>query len=108
MIQQTITIPGQCIVKKNSQKIVKFETHSAIRPSSAYDKYAKSAIKYLTLYNKRYNLTYPVYAHYFFWRQTRHKFDLGNLAEGPSDILQKVGLIKDDDYKHYVPVFHSE
>lgn len=107
MIFQTIIFPGNTIVKKNSQRVVRFGNHSSIRPSKAYDQYQKAALPAVGAH-RRVELIYPVYAHYFFYRRDKRKFDLSNMCEGLNDMMQKANLIDDDDFKHLIPVFHSE
>ena len=108
MIQQTFTFPGAPRVKKNQKRIVKIGKFKKIISSKLYLEYEESSLLYLASYYKRYKLTYPVYCHFRFYVETRRKFDLGNMSEGIADILQQGGFIRDDDYKHFIPVFHSE
>lgn len=108
MIYQIIEIHGNTIVKKNSQQIAKYGGRQHIRPSNAYAKYQNKALYETKLLYKPVKLHYPVYLHYFFYRATKHKFDIGNLSEGPQDILTKCGLIEDDSMVHVIPVFHGK
>ena len=108
MIYQTLVFPGQTIVKKNSQRVVRFGNHSSIRPSAAYDKWEKATMLNITVTHREAILDYPVYIHYKFYRKDRRKFDLSNMCEGINDLMQKCGVIVDDDFRHVFPVFHSE
>ena len=105
-----IVIPGECIAKKNSQRIIKKGKIRSIRPSAAYDKWAEAAAWELTyqLQQKRierYAGSYPVIMSVFIYRRTRRKFDLSNMLEGTQDILQAVKIIEDDSMNHLIPVF---
>ena len=97
-----ITILGEVISKKNSQRIVRYGGHSSIRPSKAYDKYQKSAIEQLQ--GLEWAGNYPVTMTMYLYRRSLRKFDYDNMLNAVQDCLVKAGVIDDDDMKHLVPI----
>jgi len=102
-----ITIPGDTIAKKNSQRIVRLGKFPSIRPSAAYDKWDKAARQHLQTLRVLPVTKYPVRLHLFFFRSTRRKFDLSNMIEGVQDVLQKMEILEDDSMAHVVPVIEK-
>lgn len=101
-----ITIPGNAISKKNSQRVILMGKRRSIRPSEAYDKWDKQACLHLRLMGiQPWKGSYPVDIQFFFYRQNRRKFDIDNLFCGALDVLQKVGFLEDDSMSHVIPVY---
>ena len=105
-----IIIPGNTIVKKNSQRIIKFRRKGArrltraIAPSLAYEKWEESALASLLSNRQVWQGTYPVELKLFYYRENARKFDLSNLGEGVQDVLVKAGVLIDDSMKYVVQV----
>jgi Holliday junction resolvase RusA-like endonuclease len=108
VIFQTIVIHGQTMVKKNSRRVFKQGNFIRNLPSEAFEKWEKKALIELKANYKPVKLNYPIYMHYRIFRQSKHQADLSNLIEGSNDVLQKVGLIAEDNYAHLIPVWYSE
>lgn len=72
--------------------------------SDAWKAYAENAATSLRLEHPI-SKGYPLEGHFTFYMKSEKLFDLTNMAEGPQDLLVKYGIIKDDDYKHFIPVF---
>ena len=106
-----ITIPGQTIAKKNSQRIAKYfrkgKLVKGIRASNAYEIWEEAAILELTLQNIAPVTQYPVEVHFFFYRQNKRSFDLDNMICGSLDALQKAGILEDDTMNHVIPVIQK-
>ena len=96
-----ITIQGQVIAKKNSQRVVRMGARYAIRASKAYEKYAKTAIQEASQYV--WEGDYPVVVEMFFYRQTKRSFDLDNMQGSILDILVNAGVLEDDSMRHVIP-----
>jgi Holliday junction resolvase RusA-like endonuclease len=103
MQKLTIEIPGNAIAKKNSQRIIRIVGRPSIRPSKAYDKWEKMALKYLAHSGLEYTGTYPAVLTFYHYRKTLAAFDLSNMMEGIQDVFQKVGIIKEDNMNHIIP-----
>lgn len=104
-----IVIPGNVIAKKNSERIGRFKKAGKwfqnIRPSAAYERWEKAALQELLLKRVQpWPGPYPVELQLTFYRKTRQPFDLSNMIEGVQDVLQKAGVIAEDNMLHVVPV----
>ena len=97
-----ITILGQVISKKNSQRIIRRGKFPSIRPSKAYDEYSKLVLPQLQ--GLKYTGKYPLEMRYYLYRRTLGRFDYNNLSQGIQDLLVKAGVIEDDDMLHLIPV----
>jgi len=100
-----ITIQGQTIAKKNSQRVVKMGQRHAIRASKAYESYAKGAV--IDLMGLKWEGSYPVVIEIFFFRQTKRSFDLDNMVSSVLDILVNAKVIEDDSMLHVIPKIHK-
>lgn len=102
-------MPGSTISSKNHKQIVFVQRghgHKtpALISSKAYTIWAKevkAALKTHPLRGAEWN--YPLTIHFHFYRKTKAKFDYINMAQGPLDLLQELGIIEDDDMNHVVP-----
>ena len=101
-----IIIFGQTIAKKNSQRIIKMGRRSAIRPSKAFDMWAKDVVQELRL-RPVWQGTYPVDLYMSFYRKTRAKFDFENMVSSIQDVLVKGGVLEDDSMIHVYPVIRG-
>lgn len=81
--------------KKNSQQIVTINGRPIIIPSSAYKKYEKQAIEFITPLLTP--IDYPVQVECHFYMATRRRVDLNNLLECATDVLVKAGVLSDDN-----------
>jgi Holliday junction resolvase RusA-like endonuclease len=95
-----ITIPGNVVSKKNSRRCFGGKAVA----SKAFLAYEKTCLQELQYMRKKWEGTYPVELHCFFYRKTKQKFDYSNLVESIQDILVKAGVIEDDSYRHVIPV----
>lgn len=96
-----IVIPGQPIVKKNTQIPVRLGSGRMIRvPTKAYKQWHKGAAIALEITNKSMKplqpISEPINLCCRFFMQTRRKTDLSNLYEGIQDVLVSEGWLEDD------------
>lgn len=100
-----IFIPGQTPSKKNSKKlIITGDGRRRVMSSDFYEAWEKESLRLL----RRSDLVghpwrYPLRAGFHFIRNSRRKWDYGNLMQGPLDLLVQAGIIEDDDMNHIIP-----
>lgn len=51
------------------------------------------------------NLEFPYEIEFFFYRDSKRKFDYINVLQIIADLLQKAEYLKDDDAYHFIPIF---
>lgn len=90
----TITIPGNPITKKNSQRIFINKTTGKpfIKPSAQYEAYAEAAGWFIP----RAEIDYPVNVQCVYYLNADRIVDLCNLLECTCDVLEKYGCVKND------------
>ena len=103
MQKLTIEIPGNAIAKKNSQMAIRMGNRNMIIPSKAYQKWEKMAVRHLKGAGLVYGGEYPAVLTFYHYRKTLAAFDLSNMLEGVQDVLQKVGIIAEDNMNHIIP-----
>lgn len=108
-MKYSIEIPGNTISSKNHKQIVfvnrgygpKKPALISSKPYSEWASMVKAALKNHALIGA--NWKYPLIIHFHFYRKTGAKFDFVNMAQGPLDLLQQLGIIADDDMNHVIP-----
>lgn len=50
---------------------------------------------------------YPVKVGFYFYRDSKRRFDYINIVQIIADLMQKHGYIDDDDALHFIPVFEG-
>lgn len=103
MYELELCIPGNCISKKNGQKIIRCGKFPKIMPGDAFVNWEQFALSHL-MNQPSWQGAYPVRLHCFFYRQTKQKFDFSNMLESVQDTLVKAGTLEDDSYRHVIPV----
>lgn len=94
MIQ--ITIPGNPITKKNSQRIIRLGNgRTLIKPSEKFEEYQEAAGWYI--HQKLFLIDTPVNVKCLYYMKTRRRVDLVNLLEATCDILVHYGVLADDN-----------
>lgn len=96
----TITIPGQPVTKKNSQRIVYAAGRPMILPSKQYKEYREIALWRIPGHYKA-RIDYPVNVQCVYYMENDRRVDLCNLIEATCDILVDAGVLKDDN-RHIV------
>ncbi len=89
-------IPGRCMVKKNTQRVVGYGSKKRAKYSQQFLFWQRVAE--LTLAKRRVPMiTEKIEFHIqFYFKNRRAEPDVSNLVEGPQDVLTKMGIIKDD------------
>lgn len=94
----TLTIYGNPISKKNSQRLVPVKGRIIPLPSKAYAEYEANAKGQLLGQIGEPEIDYPVNISCVYYMGTRRKCDLVNMIEASLDILVKARVIADDNY----------
>ncbi len=92
----TLTITGQPVTKKNSQRIVLVHGRPMPLPSSQYKKYEASALKELAEQYHDDPISYPVNVGCEYYVNSRRRVDLLNLMGATLDILTAAHVLSDD------------
>lgn len=95
----TLTLPGNPITKKNSQRIVTNRStgRAMIIPSAQYKAYEAACGNAVMFYFKGEPIAVPVNVQCVYYMQTARKVDLSNLLEATHDILVRYGVLADDN-----------
>lgn len=98
MFEAHLTIYGNPVTKKNSQRMVYVKGRMIPIPSAQYKKYEKSAKDQLLGQIGEPEIDFPLNIKCVYYMQTRRKCDLVNLLEASLDILVAANVLKDDNY----------
>lgn len=93
-----LTISGQPITKKNSQRLIYAKGRIMPIPSAQYKIYEAAALRQLYVQYSGEPIEYPVNLSCVFYMGTRRKCDMTNLLQSVQDILVKAKVIADDNY----------
>lgn len=93
-----LTISGQPITKKNSQRLIYAKGRIMPIPSAQYKIYEAAALRQLYVQYSGEPIEYPVNLSCVFYMGTRRKCDITNLLQSVQDILVKAKIIADDNY----------
>lgn len=97
MKQVKLTLLGNPVTKKNSQRIIRLGNgRPMIRPSERFEEYQKSAGVFIPS-DARKRLRGPMNVKCVYFMQTRRRVDLVNLLEATCDILVHYGVVEDDN-----------
>ena len=92
-----LTIYGNPVTKKNSQRMVYAKGRIIPLPSKAYIDYEKSAKEQLLGQIGEPMIDYPVNVACTFYMGSRRRVDIGNLISGIHDILVSANVLADDN-----------
>lgn len=96
----TLTIPGRPLVLKNSKRIFGRGgrgKRKIVLPSAQYSEWERSALNAVSRSFKGQLVDWPCEVHYRFYFENRAgEADVSNLCEGPGDVMQKAGVLKND------------
>lgn len=90
-----ITIKGNPITKKNSQRIVLIGGRPRVIASKAYKDFEARAAIYMPKLDAP--IDYGVNVKCLYYMETHRRVDLVNLIEATHDILVKYGVLEDDN-----------
>lgn len=98
-MRATFTIHGRPRSKKNKPQLYVRGGKPRTRPSKEYDKWAASAavqLRFQWAYMKLKTITGPVSATLMVHQGKGQAIDVDNAECGPFDVMQEVGIIKND------------
>lgn len=93
-----LTISGQPITKKNSQRLIYAKGRIIPIPSAQFKIYEAAALRQLYLQYVGEPIKYPVNLSCVFYMGSRRKCDITNLLQSIQDILVKANVLADDNY----------
>jgi Holliday junction resolvase RusA-like endonuclease len=97
-----VFIPGRPIIKKNTQKVVRLKNGRRVKiDSPRYKTWKHQASAYIKQALLKHNINAPLSTDLqltaiFHFKNRQAEPDLSNLYEGIQDLLQEMGVIKDD------------
>lgn len=92
----SLTILGRPIAKKNSKRLITVRGRVIPISSKAFMQFEHDALMQLLPYRK-YKFDKPVTIDYEFFIQGKYHVDVDNLISSLNDIVQKSGILVDDD-----------
>lgn len=96
--------------KKNSKIITKNRRIISSKLTRDYEEWIKPFIKdnsteWFKMVN---NKEYPYKVGFYFYRDSRRKWDFVNIIQTIADIMQEYNYIEDDDTKRFIPIYLGE
>lgn len=91
-----ITLPGDPITKKNSQRLIWAGGRPRLLPSKQFTAYQDACGAVLEALGPAPMISYRVEVRCLYYRRTRRRVDLTNLLEATDDILVHYGILSDD------------
>ena len=106
-----IHIEGEIHSSKNSRRVLRTWSGRTIVAKSKQSKADESILEAQLLAqmdewkNGIESEPFPLKVKFYFYRQTRRRWDFMNIAQGVADAMVKAGYIPDDDVEHFIPVY---
>lgn len=96
--------------KKNSKIITKNKRIISSRLCREYEKFAGPLLQeqITTWEAMKEGKDYPLRIGFYYYRDSRRKWDICNINQVIADLMQDYLYIPDDDSKHYIPVYLGE
>ena len=99
-----------CPSKKNAKQITKDKRIISSKTVRRYEKemaevYRANKDKFIELTK---NKQFPLRIGFYFYRDSKRKWDFVNIVQCPLDLFQEYGYIEDDDTKHVIPIYLGE
>lgn len=94
-----LMIPGRPAILKNSKRVIARGPgrRAIVLPSLRYQNWEQHAALWLQRSFKGHLIDYPIIADFrFYFANRQAEPDVSNLIEGPADVMQKVGILKND------------
>lgn len=92
-----LTIPGDPVTKKNSQRIIRLSNGKRlIKPSEWFERYQEGAGWFIPQSSRK-RLSAPQNVKCVYYMKTRRRVDLVNLLEATCDILVHYHVLEDDN-----------
>lgn len=99
-----------CPSKKNTKQITKDKRIISSKTVRRYEKamaevYRANKDKFIELTKDK---QLPLRIGFYFYRDSKRKWDFCNIIQCPLDLFQQYGYIEDDDTKHVIPIYLGE
>lgn len=96
--------------KKNSKIITKSKRVISSKLVQYYERWCSPILKQqLPTWQKMIqNKPLPLKVSFYFFRDSKRKWDFVNIVQVLADLMQKEGYIEDDDTKNFIPLYAGE
>ena len=99
-----------CPSKKNAKQITRNKRIISSKTVRRYEKemetvYRENKDKFI---EKTKDKQFPLRIGFYFFRDSKRKWDFCNIIQEPLDLFQEYGYIEDDDTKHVIPIYLGE
>lgn len=96
--------------KKNSKIITKSKRVISSKLVQYYERWATPLLKQqLPTWQKMIqNKPIPLKVSFYFFRDSKRKWDFVNIVQVIADLMQKEGYLIDDDTKNFIPLYKGE
>jgi Holliday junction resolvase RusA-like endonuclease len=96
--------------KKNSKIITKSKSIISSKLVQYYERWCSPILKeQLSTWQKMIqNKPLPLKVSFYFYRDSKRKWDFVNIVQVLADLMQKEGYIEDDDTKNFIPLYAGE
>lgn len=111
MMKQQIKLIGQNVPsKKNSKIITKSKRVISSKLVQYYERWATPLLKQQlpTWQEMIQNKPLPLKVSFYFYRDSKRKWDFVNIVQVIADLMQKEGYLIDDDTKNFIPLYKGE
>lgn len=111
MMKQQIELIGLNVPsKKNSKIITKSKRVISSKLVQYYERWATPRLKEQlpTWQQMIQNKPLPLKVSFYFFRDSKRKWDFINIVQVIADIMQKEGYLIDDDTKNFIPLYKGE
>lgn len=111
MMKQQIELIGLNVPsKKNSKIITKNKRVISSKLVQYYERWATPRLKeQLPTWQKMIqNKPLPLKVSFYFYRDSKRKWDFINITQVIADLMQKEGYLNDDDTKNFIPLYKGE
>ena len=110
-MKQQIRLIGQNVPsKKNSKIITKSKRVISSKLVQYYERWATPRLmEQLPIWQKMIqNKPFPLKVSFYFYRDSKRKWDFVNIIQIIADLMQKEGYLIDDDTKNFIPLYAGE
>lgn len=96
--------------KKNSKIITKSKRVISSKLVQCYERWCSPILKQQlpTWQKMNQNKPLPLRVSFYFFRDSKRKWDFVNIVQVIADLMQKEGYIEDDDTKNFIPLYAGE
>lgn len=111
MMKQQIELIGLNVPsKKNSKIITKSKRVISSKLVQYYERWATPLLKQQlpTWQQMIQNKPLPLKVSFYFYRDSKRKWDFVNIVQVIADLMQKEGYLIDDDTKNFIPLYAGE